>query len=102
MSRISFELENISEIRSAILLLFAFYKTEGHTFQVILQTEHHLFINLFILFLNVHSKIIYFVTSRCSSSPIYEESKKKKKKLHPLLGYALQLQQSDINISEQP
>lgn len=27
---------------------------------------------------------------------------KKKKKLHPLLGYALQLQQSDINISEQP
>ena len=33
MSRISFELENISEIRSAILLLFAFYKTEGHTFQ---------------------------------------------------------------------
>ena len=78
MSRISFELENISEIRSAILLLFAFYKTEGHTFQVILQTEHHLFINLFILFLNVHSKIIYFVTSRCSSSPIYEEEKKKK------------------------
>lgn len=38
MSKISFELENISEIRSAILLLFAFYKTEGQTFQVILQT----------------------------------------------------------------
>ena len=89
MSKISFELENISEIRSAILLLFAFYKTEGHTVQVILQTEHHLFINLFILFLNVHSKIIYFVTSRCSSSPIYEESKKKKKKTPSPLGVCI-------------
>lgn len=32
----------------------------------------------------------------------YIEESNKKKKLHPLLGYALQLQQSDINISEQP
>lgn len=55
-----------------------FTKLKAKHFKWFYKLEHHLFINLFILFLNVHSKIIYFVTSRCSSSPILRKAIKKK------------------------